>query len=218
MISITFPDGSVREYNSGVTSHDIARSISSGLAADIYAATVNGEVRDLSRPINENATVRFHKWDDAEAKHAFWHSSAHLMAEALEALWPGTKFGIGPAIENGFYYDVDPGEGRVITDSDLPLVEDKMKELAARNSPIVRTEVSKKDAMDLFTAKGDEYKKELISELEDGTITLYRQGNFTDLCRGPHLPDTSTIKAIKVRRLAGAYWRGAEQRKMKTRI
>ncbi len=218
MISITFPDGSVREYSKGVTSHDVARSISSGLAADIYAATVNGELWDLSRPINDNATVRFHKWDDAEAKHAFWHSSAHLMAEALEALWPGTKFGIGPAIENGFYYDVDPGDGKVITDADLPLIEDKMKELAAKNSPIVRSEVSKKDATDLFEAKGDEYKTELISELEDGTITLYRQGNFTDLCRGPHLPDTSSIKAIKVLSLAGAYWRGDEKRKMMTRI
>ncbi len=218
MINITFPDGSVREYNNGVTSHEIARSISSGLAADIYAATVNGELWDLSRPVNTDSTIRFHKWDDAEAKHAFWHSSAHLMAEALEALWPGTKFGIGPAIENGFYYDVDPGEGKVITDADLPLIEDKMRELAAKNSPIIRTEVTKQEAMDLFTAKGDEYKTELISELEDGTITIYRQGNFTDLCRGPHLPDTSSIKAIKVLSLAGAYWRGDEKRKMMTRI
>ena len=218
MINITFPDGSVREYNNGVTSHEIARSISSGLAADIYAATVNGELWDLTRPVNTDSTIRFHKWDDAEAKHAFWHSSAHLMAEALEALWPGTKFGIGPAIENGFYYDVDPGEGKVITDADLPLIEDKMKELATKNSPIIRTEVTKQEAMDLFTAKGDEYKTELISELEDGTITIYRQGNFTDLCRGPHLPDTSSIKAIKVLSLAGAYWRGDEKRKMMTRI
>lgn len=218
MINITFPDGSVREYNNGVTSHEIARSISSGLAADIYAATVNGELWDLSRPVNTDSTIRFHKWDDAEAKHAFWHSSAHLMAEALEALWPGTKFGIGPAIENGFYYDVDPGEGKVITDADLPLIEDKMRELAAKNSPIIRTEVTKQEAMDLFTAKGDEYKTELISELEDGTITIYRQGHFTDLCRGPHLPDTSSIKAIKVLSLAGAYWRGDEKRKMMTRI
>lgn len=218
MINITFPDGSVREYNNGVTSHEIARSISSGLAADIYASTVNGELWDLSRPVNTDSTIRFHKWDDAEAKHAFWHSSAHLMAEALEALWPGTKFGIGPAIENGFYYDVDPGEGKVITDADLPLIEDKMRELATKNSPIIRTEVTKQEAMDLFTAKGDEYKTELISELEDGTITIYRQGNFTDLCRGPHLPDTSSIKAIKVLSLAGAYWRGDEKRKMMTRI
>jgi threonyl-tRNA synthetase len=218
MISITFPDGSVREYRQGITSHEIAKSISPGLAADVYAATVNGEVRDLSQPVEGNATVRFHKWDDTEAKHAFWHSSAHLMAEAIEALFPGTKFGIGPAIENGFYYDVDPGDGKVITDSDLPLIEEKMKELAAGKSPIVRMEISKKDAMELFTAKGDEYKTELISELEDGTITLYRQGNFTDLCRGPHLPDTSSIRAIKVLSLAGAYWRGDEKRKMMTRI
>ncbi len=218
MISITFPDGSVREYNNGVTGYEIARSISPGLAAEVYAATVNGEVWDLSRPLTEDATLRLHKWDDAEAKHAFWHSSAHLMAEALEALWPGIKFGIGPAIENGFYYDVDPGEGKVITDADLPLIEDKMRELAAMNSPIVRSEISKSDAMELFTKKGDEYKTELISELEDGTITLYSQGNFTDLCRGPHLPDTSHIKAIKVLSLAGAYWRGDEKRRMMTRI
>ena len=218
MIRITFPDGSVREFSQGVSSYDIAKSISQGLAAEVYSATVNGELWDLARPIMTDATLRLHKWDDAEAKHAFWHSSAHLMAEALEALWPGIKFGIGPAVENGFYYDVDPGEGKVITDSDLPLVEEKMKELAARNNPIIRTEVSKKEAMDLFTAKGDEYKTELISELEDGTITLYRQGNFTDLCRGPHLPDTSSIKAIKVLSLAGAYWRGDEKRRMMTRI
>jgi threonyl-tRNA synthetase len=218
MIKITFPDGSVREFSKGVTSYDIASSISPRLAAEVYAATVNGEVRDLSRAVEGDATLKLHKWDDPEAKHAFWHSSAHLMAEALEALFPGTKFGIGPAVENGFYYDVDPGEGKVITDADLPLIEDKMKELAATNSPIIRTVVSKKEAMDLFTAKGDEYKTELISELEDGTITLYRQGNFTDLCRGPHLPDTSPIKAIKVLSLAGAYWRGDEKRKMMTRI
>lgn len=218
MIRITFPDGSVREFSKGVSSYDIARSISQGLATEVYAATVNGELWDLSRPLVADATLRLHKWDDAEAKHAFWHSSAHLMAEALEALWPGIKFGIGPAIENGFYYDVDPGEGKVITDADLPHVEEKMKELAARNSPIIRSEVSKKEAMDLFTEKGDEYKTELISELEDGTITLYRQGNFTDLCRGPHLPDTSSIKAIKVLSLAGAYWRGDEKRRMMTRI
>lgn len=218
MIRITFPDGSVREFSKGVCSYDIARSVSQGLASEVYAATVNGELWDLSRPLMTDATLRLHKWDDAEAKHAFWHSSAHLMAEAMEALWPGIKFGIGPAIENGFYYDVDPGEGKVITDSDLPVIEAKMKELAARNSPITRTEVSKKEAFDLFAGKGDEYKTELISELEDGTITLYRQGNFTDLCRGPHLPDTSSIKAIKVLSLAGAYWRGDEKRRMMTRI
>jgi threonyl-tRNA synthetase len=218
MIRITFPDGSVREYQNGISSYEVAVSISPRLAADVYAATVNGEHWDLSRPIDADATLKLHKWDDPEAKHAFWHTSAHLMAEALESLYPGMKFGIGPAIENGFYYDVDPGEGKVITDSDLPVIEDRMKELAAKNSPVVRAEVSKKDAMDLFAKKGDEYKTELISELEDGTITLYSQGNFTDLCRGPHLPDTSSIKAIRVLSLAGAYWRGDEKRKMMTRI
>jgi threonyl-tRNA synthetase len=218
MIRITFPDGSVREYEKGVSSYDIAMSISPRLAAEVYAATVNGEVRDLSRPVETDATLKLHKWDDAEAKHAFWHSSAHLMAEALEALFPGMKFGIGPAIENGFYYDVDPGEGKVITDSDLPLIEAKMKELAAQNNKIVRSDVTKKEALEIFGSKGDEYKTELISELEDGTITLYRQGNFTDLCRGPHLPDTSSIKAIRVLSLAGAYWRGDEKRRMLTRI
>ncbi len=218
MIRITFPDGSVREYQKGVSSYEVAMSVSPRLAADVYAATVNGELQDLSRPIDTDATLKLHKWDDPEAKHTFWHSSAHLMAEALESLYPGIKFGIGPAIESGFYYDVDPGEGKVITDADLPVIEDRMKELAARNSPIVRTEVSKKEALELFSKKGDEYKTELISELEDGTITLYRQGNFTDLCRGPHLPDTSSIKAIRVLSLAGAYWRGDEKRKMMTRI
>lgn len=218
MIRITFPDGTVREYQEGVSSYDVAMSISPRLAAEVYAATVNGELRDITRPLDADSTLRLHKWDDPEAKHAFWHSSAHLMAEALESLWPGIKFGIGPAIENGFYYDVDPGEGKVITDSDLPLIEARMKELAAKNSPIVRREVSKKEALDLFMAKGDEYKTELISELEDGTITLYRQGNFTDLCRGPHLPDTSSIKAIRILSLAGAYWRGDEKRRMLTRI
>jgi len=218
MIRITFPDGTVREYQKGVSSYDVAMSISPRLAAEVYAATVNGELRDITRPVDADATLKLHKWDDPEARHAFWHSSAHLMAEALESLWPGMKFGIGPAIENGFYYDVDPGEGKVITDGDLPAIEARMKELAAGNSPIVRTEVSKKEALDLFTAKGDEYKTELISELEDGTITLYRQGNFTDLCRGPHLPDTSSIRAIKILSLAGAYWRGDEKRRMLTRI
>ncbi len=218
MIRITFPDGSVREYQKGISSYDVAVSVSPRLAADVFSATVNGEVWDLSRPIDTDATLKLHKWDDPEAKHAFWHSSAHLMAEALESLYPGMKFGIGPAVENGFYYDVDPGEGKVITDADLPVIEDRMKELAARNSSFVRTEVTKKEAMDIFTKKGDEYKTELISELEDGTITLYRQGNFTDLCRGPHLPDTSSIKAIRVLSLAGAYWRGDEKRRMMTRI
>jgi len=218
MINITFPDGSVKEYNIGITSLEIAEQISPKLAKEVYAATVNGEVRDLARPIENDATLKLHKWDDEEAKHAFWHSSAHLMAEALESVYPGIKFGIGPAIENGFYYDVDPGVNRVITEADLQAVEDKMKELASRNFVYSRKDVSKQEALDLFTAKGDEYKTELIAELEDGTISLYTQGNFTDLCRGPHLPSTEPIKAIKLISVAGAYWRGNENRRMLTRI
>jgi threonyl-tRNA synthetase len=178
---------------------------------------VNGEVWDLTRPIESDATLKLNKWDDPEGKHAFWHSSAHLMAEALEALYPGMKFGIGPAIENGFYYDVDPGD-RVITEADLPVIEQKMKELASKNETYTRRQISKKEALEYFSKKGDEYKTELISELEDGTITLYTQGDFTDLCRGPHLPSTEPLKAIKLLNVAGAYWRGNEKRKMLTRI
>ena len=218
MIKITFPDGSAREYKKGISSLEIAEQISPRLAKEVYSATVNGEIWDLTRPINTDATVKLHKWEDAEAKHAFWHSSAHLMAEALESIYPGMKFGIGPAIENGFYYDVDPGEGNIITEADLLPVENKMKELAARNLVYTRRDISKKEALDYFTRKGDEYKTELISELEDGTITLYTQGNFTDLCRGPHLPSTEPLKAIKLLSVAGAYWRGNENRKMLTRI
>ncbi len=218
MIKITFPDGSVKEFNNGVTGLEIAEQISPRLAKEVYAATVNGEVCDLTRPIISDATLRLHKWDDEAGRHAFWHSSAHLMAEALESLFPGIKFGIGPAIENGFYYDVDPGDGKVITEADLVLIENRMKELAAGNELFKRREVSKKEAMDLFTGKGDEYKTELIGELTDGTISLYTQGNFTDLCRGPHLPSTEPIKAIKLLSLAGAYWRGDEKHKMLTRI
>ncbi len=218
MIKITFPDGSAREYKEGISSLDIAEQISPRLAKEVYSATVNGEIWDLTRPINTDATVKLHKWEDAEAKHAFWHSSAHLMAEALESIYPGMKFGIGPAIENGFYYDVDPGEGNIITEADLLPVENKMKELAAMNLVYKRRDISKKEALDYFTRKGDEYKTELISELEDGTITLYTQGNFTDLCKGPHLPSTEPLKAIKLLSVAGAYWRGNENRKMLTRI
>jgi threonyl-tRNA synthetase len=218
MIKITFPDGSAKEYNNGVTSLEIAEQISPRLAKEVYAATLNGEVCDLSKPINSDATIKLHKWDDEAGRHAFWHSSAHLMAEALESLFPGIKFGIGPAIENGFYYDVDPGDGKVITEADLPSIESRMKELAAKNEVFTRREVSKKEAMELFTRKGDEYKTELIAELVDGTISLYTQGNFTDLCRGPHLPSTEPIKAIKLLSLAGAYWRGDEKHKMLTRI
>ncbi|MGA2408092.1 MAG: threonine--tRNA ligase [Bacteroidales bacterium] len=218
MIKITFPDGSAREYNKGISSLEVAEQISPRLAKEIYAATVNGEIWDLTRPINSDAKLKLHKWEDAEAKLALWHSSAHLMAEALESLYPGMKFGIGPAIENGFYYDVDPGNGVVITEADLQTIENKMKELAAKNLTYSRLDISKKEALDFFSKKGDEYKTELISELEDGTITLYTQGNFTDLCRGPHLPSTEPLKAIKLLSVAGAYWRGNENRKMLTRI
>ena len=218
MIKITFPDGSVKEFNKGISSFEIAEQISPRLAKEVFAATVNGEVIDLTRPINLNATLKLHKWEDEAARHAFWHSSAHLMAEALESLYPGIKFGIGPAIENGFYYDVDPGDGKVITENELPAIENRMKELAARNLVFIRKEVSKKEAIEIFSQKGDQYKIELIGELADGTITLYTQGNFTDLCRGPHLPTTEPIKAIKLINVAGAYWRGNEKNRMLTRI
>ncbi len=217
-MKITFPDGSVRDYEKGVTALQIAESISPRLAAEVLAATVNGEVRDLARPINEDSTLRLHKWDDEEAKHTFWHTSAHLLAEALTELYPGTKFGIGPAIENGFYYDVEPPTGVIIKETDLEKIEKKMTELVARKEAVVREDISKAEAMAMFEAKGEIYKVELISELEDGTITLYRQGGFVDLCRGPHLPDTSPIKAIKLLSVAGAYWRGDEHRPQLTRI
>ncbi len=217
MIKVTFPDGSVREFAKGITGSQLAESISSRLAQEVLAITVNNEIWDLTRPIETDAAIKLHKWDDEEAKHAYWHSSAHLMAEALQELYPGIKFGIGPAIENGFYYDVDPGTA-VIKESDLPTIEAKMVELAARKEAIVRTDISKADALKKFEEKGDEYKVELISDLADGTITLYSQGNFTDLCRGPHLPNTGEIKAIKLLSVAGAYWRGDEKRKMLTRI
>lgn len=217
-MKITFPDGSVREYEKGVTALHIAESISPRLAAEVLAATVNGEVRDLARPITEDSTLRLHKWDDEEAKHTFWHTSAHLLAEALTELYPGTKFGIGPAIENGFYYDVEPPQGEVIKETDLEKIEKKMAELAAKKEAVVRENISKAEAMAMFEAKGETYKVELISELEDGTITLYRQGGFVDLCRGPHLPDTGAIKAIKLLSVAGAYWRGDEHRPQLTRI
>ena len=217
MIKITFPDNSVREYAEGTTAMQIAESISSRLAQEVLAASVNGEVWDLTRPINEDASVKLFKWDDREGKHAFWHSSAHLMAEALQELYPGIKFGIGPAIENGFYYDVDPGEA-VIKDSDFPAIEKKMLELVAKKEPIVRQDISKTDAMKMFGERGEVYKEELISELEDGTITTYTQGAFTDLCRGPHIPNTSYIKAVKILSAAGAYWRGDEKRKQLVRL
>ncbi|MCI7430407.1 MAG: threonine--tRNA ligase [Bacteroidales bacterium] len=217
-MKITFPDGSVREYQAGTTALQIAESISPRLAADVLAATVNGEVRDLSRPITEDSTLKLHKWEDDEAKHTFWHTSAHLLAEALTELYPGIKFGIGPAIENGFYYDVEPANGEVIKETDLEKIEKKMAELAAKKEAVVREDISKADALKLFEAKGENYKVELISELADGTITLYRQGAFVDLCRGPHLPNAGEIKAIKLLSVAGAYWRGDEHRPQLTRI
>ena len=218
MINITFPDGSAREYEAGVTGLDIAKSLSNSLAREVLSVNVNEELWDLTRPIMKDATIRLNKWEDEDGKHAFWHSSAHLMAEAIESLYPGTRFGIGPAIESGFYYDVDPGDGMVITDADLPKIEKKMKELASRKLAFTREEISKKGAMELFRKKGDDYKTELIGELEDGTISLYHQGEFTDLCRGPHLSDTAPIKAIKLLNVAGAYWRGDETRKQLTRV
>ncbi len=217
MIKITFPDNSVREDAKGTTPMQIAESISSRLAQDVLAANVNGEVWDLSRPIQEDSTVKLLKWEDEEGKHAFWHSSAHLMAEALQELYPGIKFGIGPAIENGFYYDVDPGEG-TIKESDFPAIEAKMQELVSRKEAICRESISKTDALQLFGDRREVYKTELISELEDGHITTYTQGSFTDLCRGPHLPNTSYIKAAKILSVAGAYWRGDEKRKQLVRL
>ena len=225
MINITFPDGSVRAYESGITAYEIANGISPRLAADVMAATVitgddttgKGTIYDLDRPINEDASIRLHKWEDAEAKHVFWHSSSHLLAAALEALYPGVKFGIGPAIETGFYYDVDFGD-KTLVEADLKAIEDKMMEIARQKNAFVRTEVSKADALKAFTEKGDEYKCELINELEDGTITFYTNGAFTDLCRGPHLRDTSVIKAVKLTAIAGAYWRGDQERQMLTRV
>ncbi len=217
MINITFPDGNVRQYEAGTSAMDIAKSISHGLAKRVLAAKVNGEVRDLTRPIQTDSTVQLLTWDDREGKATFWHSSAHLLAEALEVLYPGTKFGIGPAIDTGFYYDIDFGD-KTLSANEFGKIEQKMLELARKNSAFVRTEVGKTDAIDFFTQKGDEYKLELLEGLEDGQITFYQQGNFTDLCRGPHLPETSHIKAIKVTKVAGAYWRGDEKRKQMTRV
>lgn len=218
MIKIKFPDGSVKEFEPGVTGLDIAKSISPKLAKEVLSVSVNGEIWDLSRPIPSDSEIKLFTWEDEEGRHAFWHSSAHLMAEALQQLYPNTKFGIGPAIENGFYYDVDPGEGVVLTDKDLEAIEKKMLELAREKQEYCRINVSKQEALDHFEGLNEHYKVELINDLEDGKITYYRQGTFTDLCRGPHLPDTSYIKAIKLTSLAGAYWRGNEHNKMLTRI
>ncbi len=218
MIKITFPDNSVREYEQGVSSIDVAKSISGGLAKQIIAATINGEDIDANMPINQDSTIQLHKWGSKEGKHAFWHTSAHIMAEALEILYPGVKLGIGPAIENGFYYDIDLPEGTSISDKDFPKIEKKIIEIARGKHVLQRTEKSKEEALEYFTEKGDEYKTELISELEDGTITFYSQNNFTDLCRGPHLPNTGLIKAVKLLNIAGAFWRGDEKRKQLTRV
>lgn len=217
MINITFPDGSVKQFESGITPLKIAESISPRLAQDVLAASVNDKEWDLSRPITEDAAVKLFKWEDAEGKHAFWHSSAHLLAEALQELYPGVKFGIGPAIENGFYYDIDPN-GHNITAADFAKIEAKMLELAQRKEEIVRKDISKNDALKMFGDRGETYKCELISELEDGTITTYTQGAFTDLCRGPHIPTTAPIKAVKITSLAGAYWRGDEKRNQLVRV
>jgi len=217
MINITLPDGSVREYDKGISSMQIAQSISEGLARNVLAAEVDGQVWDASRPIEHDSKVKLLTWNDAQAKATFWHSSAHLMAEALEALYPGTKFGIGPAIENGFYYDVDFGDCEFSSD-EFKKIEDKMIELAKTREEFIRKPVSKADAIEYFTDKGDEYKLDLIKDLPDGSITFYSQGEFTDLCRGPHIPNTGFIKAVKLMSVAGAYWRGDESRKQLTRI
>ncbi len=218
MINITLPDNSIREVPSGITGAEIAESISSRLAKDVLAISVDGEVWDLSRPLTKDARIRLLTWDDREGKETFWHSSAHLMAEAIEELFPGTRFGIGPTVETGFYYDIDLPNGQQLTEKELEKLEKRMLELSREKQQIVRSSISKNDALNMFHAKGDNLKTELISELEDGTITLYQQGSFIDLCRGPHLPDTGYIKAVKLTAIAGAYWRGDEKNKMLTRV
>ncbi len=218
MVKITFPDGGVREYENGVTGMQIAESISPKLAKEVLSVSVNGQLYDLSRSINQDSSVVFHKWEDPEGKKAFWHSSAHLMAEALQALYPQMKFGFGPATDNGFFYDVDPGEGNSIKDADLPAIEKKMEELAKQKNDFVRKEVSREEAIKIFGEKNQTYKVEHISDLEEGTISTYTQGSFTDLCAGPHIPNTGLIKAIKLTSIAGAYWRGNENNPQLTRI
>jgi threonyl-tRNA synthetase len=218
MINITLPDGSVREYQEGVTGIEIAASISEGLARNVLAVKVNGQVWDLTRPITENASIQLLTWNDDEGKATYWHSSAHLMAEALEALYPGVKLGIGPAIENGFYYDIDLADDKTLSSEDFPAIEQKMLELARQKSEFIRRAVSKEEAIAYFTEKNDPYKLDLLKDLQDGTITFYTQGNFTDLCRGPHIPNTGFIKAAKLMNVAGAYWRGDEKSKQLTRV
>ncbi|HEX7757487.1 MAG TPA: TGS domain-containing protein, partial [Niabella sp.] len=218
MITITFPDGAKRAYESGVTALDIAKSISEGLARKVIAATIDGEIWDATRPISKDSDVVLLTWNDADGKKAFWHSTAHLMAEAVEATFPGVKFWVGPPLETGgFYYDMDLGD-RKLSEEDLGTLEKKMNELAKQNNPYTRKEVSKAEAVQYFTEKGDEYKLDLLQNLEDGNITFYTQGNFTDLCRGPHIPGTGIIKAIKLTNVAGAYWKGDEKNKMLTRV
>lgn len=219
MIKITFPDGSVREYESGVTGLQIAESISPALARDVVSCSVNGDTVELNRPILENATIALYKFSDEEGKHTFWHTSAHLLAEALQELYPGIQFGFGPAVENGFFYDVMPADGQTISENDFSKIEAKMLELAKKNEPVVRKEVSKENALAEFKADGQVYKCEHIDQdLEDGTITTYTQGKFTDLCRGPHLVSTGLIKAVKIMSVAGAFWRGDAKREQMTRI
>ena len=219
MVKITFPDGSVREYENGVTGLQIAESISPALARDVVSCGINGETTELNRPINSDAAIELYKFDDEQGKHTFWHTSAHLLAEALQELYPGIQFGFGPAIETGFFYDVMPPQGTAISENDFPKIEAKMKELAKKNEPVVRCEVAKADALKEFEAMGQQYKVEHISQdLEDGTITTYTQGNFTDLCKGPHLLSTGSIKAIKITSVAGAFWRGDAKREQMTRI
>ena len=218
MINITFPDGNVRQYEAGVSAMDVAKSISEGLARNVVSATVNGTLTDRDLPIQKDATIALHTWRDQEGKETFWHSTAHLMAEALEALYPGIKFGYGPAGENGFFYDVEPPAGQTISSDDFPKIEAKMLELARQKNDYVRKEVSKADAIAYFTEKGDEYKLELLKDLEDGTISFYTQGEFTDLCRGPHIPNTGAIKAVKLMKVGGAFWRGNEENNQLTRI
>jgi threonyl-tRNA synthetase len=217
MIKITLPDGAVKEYEQGSSALDVAKSISEGLARKVLAANINGEVWDATRPINNDASLKLLTWDDTDAKATFWHSSAHVMAEAVEAIFPGVKFWVGPAIERGFYYDMDLGDKK-ITEDDLALLEKKMNELAKQNNVFARKEISKADALSYFTEKGDEYKLDLLQSLTDGSITFYTQGGFTDLCRGPHIPSTGSIKAIKLMSIAGAYWKGDEKNKQLTRI
>ena len=219
MVKITFPDGSVRSYEQGVTGLQIAESLSPALARDVVSCGINGETTELNRPINEDASINLYKFSDDEGKHTFWHTSAHLLAEALQELYPGIQFGFGPAVENGFFYDVMPAGGQVISENDFPKIEAKMRELAKKNEPVVRREVSKADAIEEFKAMGQDYKVEHIDlDLEDGTITTYTQGSFTDLCRGPHLVSTGAIKAIKITSVAGAFWRGDAKREQMTRI